>query len=120
MLILDIFSIFLLFSDIKAKIIKFGTKFWVNQANFFPSKCTSLLLRSKPVRRSYLHTFKNFKTPCDLRFKGGTKLHTMHYLCLFINFFYTGLSKPVFSTYYLGKLVFRLSLFDVFSVFSKF
>ena len=120
MLILDIFSIFLLFSDIKTKFIKFGTKLWVNQVNFLPSKCTSLLLRSKPVQRIYLHTFKSFKTQCALRFKEGTKLHTTHYSCLVINFFDTGLSRSAFSAHYLEKLVFRLSLFDVFSVFSEF
>ena len=50
------------FLDMKTKFIKFCTKFWVKQVQFLPSEYTSLLLHCKPVRRNYLHIFKDFKT----------------------------------------------------------
>ena len=39
------------------------------------------------------------------------KLRFTHYLCVVIIFFNTALSKSVFSTYYIGELVFCLSVF---------
>ena len=52
---------FLSLFQIKTKFIKFCTKFFEKPTTFFPSKCTSLLLRSKPVQRNCLRFFKNFK-----------------------------------------------------------
>ena len=63
-LVLGIFGLFFLLLDIKAKFIKFINKFWVKQAKFLQSDCTSLLLRSNPVQQNYLHIFKTFKTQC--------------------------------------------------------
>ena len=57
------FSYFLAISFLEKKIkfIKFCTKLHVKQARFFLFKCTSLLLRGKPVQRNCLLFFKNFK-----------------------------------------------------------
>ena len=44
------------------------------------------------------------------------QLRFTHYLCVVIIFFNTALSKSAFSTYYIGKLVFCLSVFYVFFV----
>ena len=58
-LVLAIFDHFLLPLEEKTNFIKFCTKFHVKQADFLTSKCTSLLLGSKPVQRNYLHFFKD-------------------------------------------------------------
>ena len=50
----------------KTKFIKICTEFRVKQANILPPKCTSFLLRSKPVRRNCLHFFKIFKKQFEL------------------------------------------------------
>ena len=48
--------------------IEFCTKFRVKKPKFLPCRCTSSLLRSKPVQRNYLHFFrKNLKTVRALR-----------------------------------------------------
>ena len=49
--------------------------------------------------------------------KGAPKLNFTLYSRVVIYYFNTGLSKSVFSAYYFGKLLFRLSVFYVFSVF---
>ena len=54
-----------------------------------------------------------------VRVKGATKLHFTHYSCEVILLFNTGLFWSAFSTYFFGKLVFRLPMFDVFSVCSE-
>ena len=51
--------------------------------------------------------------------EGATKLHFTH-SCVVIIFFIAGLSESAFSTCYFGKIVFRLSVFDMFSVCSEF
>ena len=38
------FWLFLLLLDIKTKVIKFCTEFWIKQVNVLPRKCTSLLV----------------------------------------------------------------------------
>ena len=48
---------------------------------------------------------------------GAPKLYFTLYSCVVIHYFKTGLSKSVFSVDYFGKLLFRLSVFYVFSVF---
>lgn len=50
-----IFIKFLLFLEIKTKIIRFCTKFQVKKNNFLQSKFPSLLLHSKTVQRNCLH-----------------------------------------------------------------
>ena len=51
-----------------------------------------------------------------LMVKGATKLHSF----VIITFFNTSLSEFEFSTYYFGKLVFPLFVFDIFYFCSKF
>ena len=46
---------FLLFLEEKTKSIRFSTEFYVKAALFLRFKCTSLLLRSKPVQRNWRH-----------------------------------------------------------------
>ena len=58
------FGHFLLSLQEKTKFIKICTKFRVKETNFLPSRCISLLLRSKPVQRNCLHLFKIFKKQC--------------------------------------------------------
>ena len=52
--------------------------------------------------------------------KGATKLYFTLYLCVVIISYSTGLPKSAFSTYYFGKLVFRPSVFYLFSVCCEF
>ena len=49
--------------------------------------------------------------------KGAPNLYFMYYSYVVVILFSTGLRKSVFSTYSFGKLVFRLSVFSVCSVF---
>ena len=60
------------------------------------------------------------KWPGDTFFKGARKSFFMHYSCVVIILFNTGLHKSVFSTYSFGKLVFCLSALFVFSSCSEF
>ena len=60
------FGNFLLFLGIKSNLIKFCTKFQLEQAKISPHKCTSLLLRSNSVQRNCLYFFKNFISQCAL------------------------------------------------------
>ena len=53
---------FLWVLEARSKLILFYTKFWVNRARLLASKCTSLLLRSKPVQWNYRHFFLRFQT----------------------------------------------------------
>ena len=50
-------SYFWLLLKIKTKLSKFWTRIPVKQEQFLPSKCSSLLQRSKPVQRHYSCTF---------------------------------------------------------------
>ena len=50
------------------------------------------------------------------RVKGATKLYFMHYSCVVIILFSTGLCKSAFSTYSFGKTRFSLFCFLVFHV----
>ena len=50
-------SYFWLLLKIRAKLSKFWTRIPVKQEQFLPSKCSSLLQRSKPVQRHYSCTF---------------------------------------------------------------
>ena len=43
------------------KLISFDIKLGVKRAGFLASKCTSLLLRSKPIQQNYWHFLKDFK-----------------------------------------------------------
>ena len=47
-------------------------------------------------------------------FKGAMKSYFMHYSCVVIIVFNTGLCRPAFSTISFGKLVFHLSVLSVF------
>ena len=60
------FGLFLWLLDFKTKFVKFYTKFWIKEVKFLASRCTNLLLRSKPVQRNCLSFFKNFKKQCGL------------------------------------------------------
>ena len=60
-LVLAIFGHFLLLLELKTKFIKFWTKLSIKQVNFLPFRCTSLLLRTKPVQRNWLHFFKTLR-----------------------------------------------------------
>ena len=43
----------------KTKYIKFWTKFWIKHAKSLSSRCTSLLLRRKPLQQNWLRFFQN-------------------------------------------------------------
>ena len=60
------FCHFLSLLERKTKFINFCTKFWIKKVKFLPSKCTSLLLRSKPVQKNCLRFFRNFTKQCAL------------------------------------------------------
>ena len=47
--------------ELKIMFIKFCNKFWIKQVQFLQSRCTSLLLRSKPVQQNCLRFLENFK-----------------------------------------------------------
>ena len=51
--------------------------------------------------------------------KGASKLYFIHYWWVVISLLNTCLFKCAFSTYYIGKLVFRFSLLSLFSVCSS-
>ena len=90
-----IFGFFLSLLDSTTKFIKLCTKSLVKQANFLPCKCTSLLLRIKPVQRYYLHIFKNFKTVHVLRVN-ETKLTSRNAFILHL-FALGGENEPKFG-----------------------
>ena len=58
---LQFLSYFLFLLEGSSKFIPFYPKFGVKRARFLASKCTSLLLCSKPVQWNYQHFFKDFK-----------------------------------------------------------
>ena len=58
---LQFLSQFLFFLKPTKKFTGFYTKFWVEPVKFLVSRCTSLLLHSKPVQQNYLDFFKDFK-----------------------------------------------------------
>ena len=60
------FGHFLSLLEHKTKFIKFWTKFRIKQVQFLPSRCTSLLLRNKPVQRNRLRFSKKFQKQCAL------------------------------------------------------
>ena len=68
-----LFGHFLPVLELETKFIKFCTKFWIKEVRFQPSRCTSLLLRSKLVQRNCLRFFKNFKKLRALTVKGVNK-----------------------------------------------
>ena len=63
-LVLATFRHFLLLLELKTKLIKFCTQFWIKPLKFLPSICTSLLLCSRQVQRNRLRFFKKFKRQC--------------------------------------------------------
>ena len=65
--ILFFFDYFLSHLACKTKFITFRSIIWIKQVKFLPSRCTSLLLHSKPVERNWLRFFKYFKKQCILR-----------------------------------------------------
>ena len=59
--VLAIFGHFLLFLEIRNKLIKFYTKFYSQTSQFLPSKSTSLLMCRKPVQPNCLSFLENLK-----------------------------------------------------------
>ena len=73
---------------LKTKFINFCTKFWIKQVKFLLSRCTILLLCSKPVRQNCLRFFKTFKKQCALQglnlMHGRVKSQRVSYICISI------------------------------------
>ena len=56
-----VWTYFLFFLEKKTKSIRLCSKFYVKAATILLSKCTSLLLRIKPVHQNWRHLLKSFR-----------------------------------------------------------
>ena len=59
-------SHFLLLLEARTRLIKFYTKYWVNQVIFLTCKCPCLLPRSNPKQQNHLYFFRYFIWECAL------------------------------------------------------
>ena len=93
------------------KIVVFNKLFFGKQdlKYFIGYKHCYYLIKKEKIFIKYIEILEKVRNIIKKKFKGAKKLHFVHYLCVVIILFNTGLYKSTFSTDSFWKLVFCFS-----------